>query len=314
MFGYSVDEILHRPLDTLLPRRFVEAHHRHVEMFAQSEVSARRMGERRQIFGRRKDGREFPAEASITKAEVNGRLFFTVIVRDITDRQIAEEATRASLREKEVLLKEIHHRVKNNLQVVSSLLGLQSRAMADPEIRRMFQESQNRIHSMALIHERLYQSERLAAIDCPEYVRQLTAHLFRSYGVSTSRVRLVTDVDDIRLHIDAAVPCGLIINELVSNALKHAFPGGREGQVTVQLKQTDTGHSLLRVADNGTGLPSDVNLWSARSLGLRLVRTLAEQLTASAEVLCEGGTSVELLVPGAVVAGSGGLSDRGTKE
>ncbi|MBZ5611910.1 MAG: PAS domain S-box protein [Acidobacteriia bacterium] len=294
IFGYSAAEVSGQLLDMLLPERLVGAHQRHIDEFAASPVVARRMGERREIRARRKNGTEFPAEASISKVNFNGQTMFTVILRDVTERMLSDERIKASLREKEALLKEIHHRVKNNLQVVSSLLGLQSRAVADPETRKMFQESQDRIHSMALLHESLYQSHSLSEINFPEYIRQLAAHLFDSYGVAADRIHLRTDLKILTLHLDAAVPCGLIINELVSNSLKYAFPDGRQGEIRIELYELADGTTRLLVADNGIGLTADVDWENTRSLGLRLVRTLAQQLGAKIEVDSHAGTEVRL--------------------
>jgi len=292
IFGYKRDEILGEPLDTLLPARFIEAHRHYIEEFSASPVSARTMGERRELFGRRKGGIDFPAEASISKAKVEEGWLFTVILRDITQRKIADEAIRTSLREKEVLLKEIHHRVKNNLQVVSSLLGLQSRAIEDGALRKMFQESQNRVHSMALIHESLYQSANLSEIDFPAYIDQLGEYLFRSYGIDSTRVKLEAFIDQLRLTIDSAVPCGLIINELVSNCLKYAFPGGRNGKIRIEMHEDDKHSIRLAVSDNGVGLPDGAG--GSKSLGLRLVRTLADQLGATVEMTSSGGARTVL--------------------
>lgn len=294
IFGYSAKEVSGQSLEILLPESAKQSHQRHIQEFAASPVAARRMGERREIRGRRRNGVEFPAEASISKVLIDGQTMFTVILRDVTERMLNEERIRASLREKEALLKEIHHRVKNNLQVVSSLLGLQSRAVADAETRKMFQESQDRVHSMALLHESLYQSHNLSQIDFPEYIRQLAAHLFHSYGVAAERIHLQTDLDDLSLHLDAAVPCGLIINELISNSLKYAFPDGREGKIRIELRGLSDGSTRLVVADNGVGLRADIDWVNTRSLGLRLVRTLAQQLGAQLEVNTAEGMEVRL--------------------
>lgn len=294
IFGYTHQEVAGQTLDILLPQRHLEIHRQHIHDFAAAHITARRMGERSEIRARRKDGSEFPAEASISKVSVENGTMFTVILRDVTDRVKADELIRNSLREKEALLKEIHHRVKNNLQVVSSLLGLQSRVVSDEITRKMFQESQNRIHSMALLHESLYQSNNLSRIDFPEYIRQLAAHLFHSYGVPADRIHLRTDLDKLYLSLDAAVPCGLIINELVSNSLKYAFPDGRHGEVRIELRERPDHMAQLIVADNGVGLRSDIDWETARTLGLRLVRTLAEQLGAKLEVQSRAGTEIQL--------------------
>jgi PAS domain S-box-containing protein len=297
IFGYAAGDVRGQPLEILLPARFTEIHCAHIRDFAASQETARRMAERSKIFGRRQNGQEFPAEASISKARVDNEWIFTVMLRDITERKNADEILRASLREKETLLKESHHRVKNNLQVVSSLLGLQSRAAADDSTRKILHESQNRIHSMALLHERLYQSQNLSEIDCADYIAQVSAHLFRSYGVSSSRIRLHVRVDRKHMTIDSALPFGLILNELLSNALKYAFPHGREGQVCILLQDGPDGHTRLIVRDDGVGLPADLNIWSTRSLGLRLVRILAGQLDAAISVKSDRGTEISLTLP-----------------
>ena len=297
IFGYSSAEVNGRPLDILLPPGLAAAHRGHIQDFGRSAIASRRMGERAEIQGRRKDGTEFPAEASISKVEVNGRRMFTVILRDATERVRAEAQMKASLHEKEALLKEIHHRVKNNLQVVSSLLGLQSRALTDDTMRKRFQESQNRIHSMALLHESLYQSDNLSQIDFAEYIRQLAAHLFRSYGIPQERIGFQIDLPRINLTLDTAVPCGLIINELVSNSLKYAFPGNRSGVIRVSMREEPKSQIRLVIADNGIGLDRSVDWTTTPTLGLRLVRTLSQQLGGKLEVNSNAGTEVQLTFP-----------------
>jgi PAS domain S-box-containing protein len=204
-------------------------------------------------------------------------------IRDISERKRAEEQVRASLEEKEVLLKEIHHRVKNNLQVISSLLSLQTEHVPDERVRKILRDSQNRIRSMAIIHQRLYQSANLAEINFAGYIDELCAQLFRSYGAFEKKILLHTEAEDIFLSVDKAIPCGIIINELVSNALKYAFPDGAEGRVTVEFTQETNGLCLV-VSDDGVGLPGTYDLHAPESLGLRLVHLLVEQVGGSASV------------------------------
>lgn len=215
--------------------------------------------------------------------------FFT-LVQDLTERMEAEEQIKASLEEKVVLLKEIHHRVKNNLQVVTSLLYLQAEQITDPHVRAILQDSQNRVKSMALIHEKLYQAKDQVRVDVAEYIRNLTTYLFRSYTEQASGVALVVKADDIHLGIDTAMPCGLIINELFSNALKHAFPVGKSGEINVELRRDADGAYTLSVRDNGVGLPQEIDLYKTTSLGLQLVHTLVHQIDGQLELHRNGGT------------------------
>jgi len=209
----------------------------------------------------------------------------------------SQERLYATLREKEVLLREIHHRVKNNLQVISSLLNLQAASLSDPQALEMLKESQNRVRSMALVHDQLHRSRDLSRIGFREYVTNLCASLFSSYGVDSARIALRVDVEDIALPIDAAIPCGLIVHELVSNSLKHAFPGERRGEIFIRLKSQPPRGTVLTVADNGIGLPESVDVATANSLGLRLVRILAGQIEAPVRQRSGGGTAFEIELP-----------------
>lgn len=217
--------------------------------------------------------------------------------RDITERKRIEETIRASLAEKEVLLKEIHHRVKNNLQIVSTLLHLQSGYTRDPQALEMFEASRNRVRSMALIHERLYRSHDLARVNFSEYVRQLTDDVYRAYKVVGEHIVLEVEVDVPPLPIDVAIPCGLILNELVSNALKHAFKESRGGLLRIELRRGAVGGNVLTVADTGSGLPAHVNVRDSASFGLQLVNTLVDQLHGTLEVRSDGGTTFSIAFP-----------------
>ena len=212
------------------------------------------------------------------------------VCMDITERKQAEERIQASLREKEVMLKEIHHRVKNNLQVISSLVKLQTNSLDDPALRGLFQDMRDRVRSMALVHEKLYQSDSLASVDFADYTRSLTGFLARAHSRAETRVGLKLDLKPVSLPVAVAVPCGLILNELITNAFKHAFPGRAQGEVTTTLSTGPHGRVCLRVSDNGVGLAAGINWRESNSLGLRLIHLLAGQLDATVEVRVEGGT------------------------
>jgi len=215
--------------------------------------------------------------------------------QDITDSRQAEVQIKSSLKEKEVLLKEIHHRVKNNLQIISSLLNLQSAEIEDPKASQKFRESQDRVKAMALIHERLYQSSDLAKIDFAGYVRSLTGHLVRSYKAGA--IRLNVEVESVPMNLDVAIPCGLMINELVSNAFKYAFPDRRDGEIRVVFSEDRDRMLRLAVSDNGIGFPEDRNPEESDSLGLKLVRTLTEQLGGTVRYRSQGGFLCDISIP-----------------
>jgi len=201
-------------------------------------------------------------------------------IRDITDRKLAEEKLRESLREKEVLIREVHHRVKNNMQIMSSLLQLQSSQIKEDAVRRLFTEATNRIRSMAIVHEKLYNTENMATIDFAAYIKDLISQLFRSYGIDDARIRFRLKADKIILNVDDAIPLALILNELVSNSLKHAFPERGEGEISLRLEER-AGEVIMELTDNGRGLPDDLCISKNESLGLHLVQALVKQLGGS---------------------------------
>jgi PAS domain S-box-containing protein len=217
------------------------------------------------------------------------------IIVDISELRRVQEVLQKSVTEKELMLKEIHHRVKNNLQIVSSLLNLQASSIRDPIDLALFGESVDRIRSMALIHDRLYKSHDLAGIEFREYIESLVMSLFHLYG--HPNINFSADVQDVRLSIDTAIPCGLIINELVTNALKHAFPDRRQGIITVSLATRSNGDVELCVADDGIGIPQDFDVRNTTSLGLQLVSILTQQLTATLEIRRGNGTTFSILMP-----------------
>lgn len=213
---------------------------------------------------------------------------------EIDERKKIEKKLMESLEEKSVLLREIHHRVKNNLAVVGSLLSLQSRHAKDEHHREMFVDSRDRIRSIALAHEKLYQSESMARISSRDYLQSLVSHLFASVGQLGSHIHLRQEIAEVELDLETAVTLGLVVNELVTNCLKHAFPDGRTGYVTVALEHLGESFLELRVADDGIGLPESINLEGSPSLGLNLLSIFSRQIKGHLEVHRNGGTDIRI--------------------
>ncbi len=237
----------------------------------------------------REDGSSFPAEINVSLIQYQGEPAGLVFIRDITKRKKAEEKIKKSLEEKEVLLKEIHHRVKNNMQVISSLINIQAMRIKDKKAQEIFKDTRNRVMSMALVHERLYRSENLAGIDFKMYIERMSVHLMSYYKELSQNIELKTDVEGILLDITKAVPLGLIANELITNSLKHAFPKSKKGEINIEFyKKGKTYH--LNIGDNGIGFPKALDFSKAESMGMDLVNSLVKQINGSIRLSMDKGT------------------------
>jgi PAS domain S-box-containing protein len=218
------------------------------------------------------------------------------MLRDISERKRAEERLQASLREKELLLREVYHRVKNNLQVICSLLSLQEGRLADPSVVAVLRTARDRVRSMALVHERLYRSADVSRVHFAEYLRQLARELRHSFGVAAEDIRFVFNLANADLGIDVAIPCSMVVHELVTNALRHAFRGGRRGTIDIELAADGPGRARLVVADDGVGLPPE-DAPPTGGLGLQLVRLMVEQMGGELHVRSGPGAAFSVLFP-----------------
>jgi two-component sensor histidine kinase len=269
-------------MEMLVPPRYRSAHEGHRLGFFQAPA-VRSMGAGRDLYGLRRDGTEVAVEIGLNPLETEDGTLVLASIIDITERKKAEDRLRRSLQEKDLLLKEIHHRVKNNLAVIGSLFYLQTSTTDNPETIAILTDCRERVRSMALVHERLYRSDDLASVDMADYTAELARQLHGQYALHPERIRLDLECDPTSLGIDKAIPCGLILTELLSNAFKHAFPDGREGVVAVRLRNRD-GQVLLKVTDDGVGLPPEEEMLKKQSLGTRLVRSLTGQVGARLEI------------------------------
>jgi two-component system, sensor histidine kinase PdtaS len=277
VFGYSRIELLGQTVEMLVPERFRGRHPALRGVFF-GEPRSRPMGAGRDLFGLRKDGSEFPVEIGLNPIETEEGAMVLSAVVDISERRHREDRLQAALKEKDLLLSEIHHRVKNNLQVIDSLLVLQSAKIKDAAALQLLLESQNRIRTMSLIHQMLYESKEFGRVDFAGFLASLAPNLMSSYGAHPARVSLQIDSTKVLLPIDLAIPCGLIVNELVSNALKHGFPGENRGKIEINLTEAEGKLVRLSVSDDGVGIPDALDLTGAKTLGLQLVVLLTDQL------------------------------------
>jgi two-component sensor histidine kinase len=214
--------------------------------------------------------------------------------RDITALKRNEQTLREAIREKDVMLREIHHRVKNNMQVISSLLRLQTWSISDPALLDILDAAQKRIRSIAFVHEKLYQSKNFSRIDFREYLQDLLSRLRYISGASAADIAFDIAIRNVELDINRAIPCGLIVNELVSNALKHAFPEGGPGQIRLTMEEDADKRICLSVGDNGIGLPDSVDIRKPGTLGLQIVSDLVKQLDGTMDIDCKEGTTVTI--------------------
>ena len=309
MFGYGREELMGRPVEILVPQHLQAGHGAHRADY-NANPRTRPMGMGLALYGRRKDGSQFPVDITLSPLETPEGLLITSIVRDVTEQRKAEEEriqliqaqaaraqAEAALHEKDTLLKEVHHRVKNNLQIISSLLNLQAGTIQDARTAAALTDMRHRVQTMAHIHEHLYRSPGLAHVEAADYLRALALRLFESYGAASRGICLALEVDPIPLGLDTAVPCGLIAAELLSNALKHAFPDGRKGEVRLRLQAEADQRVALTVADDGVGLAEALDMRAPETLGLQLVSALSYQLGATVEVERRGGTAFTLRFP-----------------
>jgi PAS domain S-box-containing protein len=315
LFGYPREELLGQKIEVLVPERFRQRHPDFRRAFL-GEPKARAMGGGRDLYGIRKDGVEVPIEIGLNPLSTPEGSFVLSSVVDITERKRADREREnllgqlqalnadlerrvsertseltATLREREVLLQEIHHRVKNNLQVISSLINMQVRQLVDTSSRDALEECQTRVQAIALIHEKLYQSKDYSRVPFSEYARGLAANIYGALGVSNDRIALELNIQDLSLGVDKAIPCGLILNELITNALKHAFPGTRRGAVRVALRREGPNDIFFSVQDDGVGMPPGFDIHGATSLGMPLVQTLVEQLDGRLEIQSDPGAT-----------------------
>tara|TARA_R110001592_G_scaffold19937_4_gene81401 strand:- start:1918 stop:3312 length:1395 start_codon:yes stop_codon:yes gene_type:complete len=296
LFGYSREELMDMSIDILVPDRFRKLHPQVRSSYYRNPIS-RSMGKGRDLFALHKDGKEFPVEIGLNPLHTDMGTMILASVVDITERKQQEESLKAALKEKEILLSEIHHRVKNNLQIIDSLIGIQSEKVIGEKALGAFQESQNRVRSIAMIHQILYESQDFSKVEIASVINGLVDNLIQSYGIDLGQIGMDLDLASVHLPIDKSIPLGLIINEIVTNTLKHAFPEGRLGRLYIKIKKEEFNNINLTIEDTGVGIPQDFSIEESTSLGLQLIQTLVDQLGGTLEIRRKDPTRFHIVFP-----------------
>lgn len=294
LFGYSRDEMIGQHIEMLMPERYRGKHVGLRSHYMQAPTT-RDMAGRRELYARRRDGSEFPVEIGLNALTTVGGEHVLATIADVTKRKADQAMLERAVTEKTALLNEVHHRVKNNLQVICSLLNLQARG-AVPEARAALDDSQNRVKAMALIHQLLYERSDFSSVQLGTYLGRLASLLREVLGEARARIALKVDLGkaDILMDLQRSVPCGLLVNELVTNAIKHAFPEDRQGTITIRAEQVSESSARIVVEDDGIGVPPDIEIGRVRSLGFQLMPLLVDQLGGKLRLLRDHGTRFEL--------------------
>ena len=290
MLGYKGNEMIGKNLKSFLEENETIAN---PEVFKTYENGVKQ--ENKYIFKKKDDTKIYTSvESSPIQEKNNNYTGAIALITNITEQVKAENKLKSSLNEKDVLLHEIHHRVKNNMQIISSLLNLQCEFVDNKKAVNVLKESQNRVKSMAMIHENLYKSEDLTHINFSDYILNLVSNLFFSYDIDNTQIKPILETENVNLNMETAIPCGLIISEIISNSLKYAFPNGRKGQILISLKKIKKNYQLI-IQDNGIGIPEDIEFDKLESLGLKLVFQLTTQINGKIEINRSNGTEFKIL-------------------
>jgi two-component system, sensor histidine kinase PdtaS len=291
MFNCGRAALIGQSVEMLVPARFRNNHRQFRGVFF-GDPQPRPMGIGRELAGCRADGSEFPIEIGLNPIDTEVGVMVLASIIDITERRRVQQRLEDALLEKTVLLNEVHHRVKNNLQVITSLLNLQADYASDPHLRTILAESCGRVKAMALTHQLLYERKDFSRLDLGDYLERLGQSISATYGATGDRIslRLALPEDGVNLDLERTIPCGLLVNELTTNAFKHAFPGERCGEIVIELSEADDSRIRFCVVDNGVGLPPEEELADCSSLGLQLVQLFVEQLHGTLMIERKDGT------------------------